>query len=474
MKSYLAILREFWRVSFLVPGITFVVIAIPVAIFWMQAYFNSKLESNISAYRGTYIYPVLGCLAGFALSLPILQMNNRHLRITLPQYAKKIVRATVVLAVGTVTFLTLTIVAISYGMQGFHEALRHVPVFTYGFMGIGFMLATFAPIATNGRSHANRASTLIFTLTLAVLALVVVSANNEQGRDFLMRSVMVGVPIRVADVLCLLTGPLLWPVYVKFLHDDGLPARPTSVSASNATKGDGWLLNRLSMLKGAGPKAEFLALHHTLLKYGPMGFVMSSAMVLGLSLLFTVSDSSVANQSIFPKELEFLWWYPVMVMALLPAGSNVVTSATFGRVLLLPGLPSRASFPKWIALRFLGFWIAGACMTLLPILVVSVWAGISGRTVLIAGLLTCFSICAFAMLMFWMHPSRDKQFVKSGLFLRLLLFFYSVAFLIFNPVEVAAGYSLTACALVLLSAFVLPYALYRLGLFRWRGMKYVG
>jgi hypothetical protein len=474
VKPYLAIFREFWRVSFLVPGIAFFVVAIPVGIFWTLAYVESKVGPvkliNPMLFS---VYPVIGCLAGFAFSLPIVQMNNRHLRLTLPKYEEKLMRATITLALGTVAFLTVSIVVIAHGMDLFNASMRWVPLFTYGAMGVGFLLTVFAPIGYQGKRIQSRTSTVIFVLTVAVLALVVVSANNDRARSLLMFALVPGMQIRLVDVLCLLTGPLLWPVYVRFLHDRRLTS-DAATGESPKLEGDSErFLGRLAAMKGKTLKSELLAFHPTLLKYGPMGFVMSSLMVIGASILFALSDSNVAGQGVFPKELEFLWWYPLTVMALLPAGINAVTSATAGRLLLLPGQQSRLTLPRWIAMRFLGIWVAGACMTLLPLLAVSLWMGISGKTMVVAGLLTCLGICSFGMLMFVMHPSKDKQFVKGGFFLRLLLFFYSVAFLKFNPAEISAAYATSTCVIALLSAFSLPYVLYRMGLMRWKRMRYM-
>jgi len=474
VKPYLAIFREFWRVSFLVPGIAFFVLAIPAGMLWMTWYFESKFgpiqHLNPSALG---VFPVIGCLAGFSFSLPIVQMSNRHLRLTLPRYTKRLMGATVALALGTLALLTLSVVAIAYGRDVFGVSMRWIPIFTYGAMGIGFLLTVFAPIGYQGKRIQNRASTVIFSLTLAVLALVVVSANNDQARHLLMLPIAPGTQLRLSDILCLLTGPLLWPVYVRFLH----PRRPTPDAVregfSRLEGGSERFLGHLAARDGKALKSELIAFHPMLLSYGPMGFVISGLMVIGVTTLFTISDSSVAGQGVFPKELDFLWWYPLTVMALLPAGINAVTSATAGRLLLLPGQHSRWTLPRWIAVRFLGIWVAGACMTLLPLLGVSLWMGISAKTLMVAGLITCLGICSFGMLMFAMHPSKDKQFVKGGFFLRLLLFFYSVAFLVFNPAEISAAYSTSTCVIALLSAFALPYALYRLGLMRWQSMRYV-
>jgi hypothetical protein len=194
VKSYLAIFREFWRVSFLVPGIAFFVVAIPVGIFWTLAYVESKAGPvkliNPMLFS---VYPVIGCLAGFALSLPIVQMNNRHLRLTLPKYEEKLMRATIALALGTVSFLTVSIVVIAHGMDLFNASMRWVPLFTYGAMGVGFLLTVFAPIGYQGKRIQSRTSTVIFSLTLAVLALVVVSANNDQARHLLMFALVPGM-----------------------------------------------------------------------------------------------------------------------------------------------------------------------------------------------------------------------------------------------------------------------------------------
>jgi fumarate reductase subunit C len=472
VKPYIAIIREFWRVSFLVPVVSFIVVAIPLGIFGLQAYFLNKLDANVSAFRATFIYPVIGCVAGFVLSLLIVQMNKPHLRITLPRYERKLMTATVIIALGVLAFFALSIVAISYGRDGFADAMRYVPLTTYGAMGIGYLLTVFAPVPYNGQRRTSRASIAIFIAVVMVLALLVVSANNEHVREFLKFEF---VPwLRIVDVVSLAIGPLAWPWYVKFIPHEKLLATASREVNSRRMLGEDWFLGDLAKATGTRFKAEYLSLHPALLNYSPIGVLTSSIMVLLVLLLFNVSDSSAAGPGGIPKDLDPFWWFPMTVLALLPVRNNAVTSAALSRVLLLPGLPSRATFPRWIAGRFLGFWIVGAGIVLSPILVAALWMGITAKTLVLAILLTMLGISTFAMLMFWMHPKRDKPFVKNGFLLWIVHFSYLMLSLGFNPVEVAAEYSLASCVFILALAFALPYVLYRMGLRGWRSMRYVG
>ncbi|TXT37527.1 MAG: hypothetical protein FD135_3520 [Comamonadaceae bacterium] len=274
-------------------------------------------------------------------------------------------------------------------------------------------------------------------------------------------------------LICLLVGPLSWPLLARMIAHDRQP--PFVDGGSNwlttiwNERGE-WSLPFIAhRIHGRDhPQLEFLALPSSLLSLWTSAWMPVVLPIIVWLWYQLTGEPGTAVQSLKDVLREYFNVFLISSLSVLGFAPANFSPRPAGQILLLPGQPCRFSFPKWWFQRYVWIAIVGASATLLPMAGWALWLGYSPIKLLLFALFLLWAMCSCISLHFWRVPIRVQGFdlVQLGVVVVMALFLGLVDpyFLgVFSPVT---------CLIVMSLAFVLPWTLYQQGVKRWQRMDY--
>jgi len=314
---------------------------------------------------------------------------------------------------------------------------------------------------------------VLFVASWALPLTVLASASL---RSWITAPLLDSLPgVNILTALCLLAGPLSWPYFTSLRPVERAQAvtaalRRYELQARSGTFFDAWTLSKMVSLSHGRKRLRLEFLVFPLGSFTPIlliGFPLLGTLVLLLwfgLLGDTLQFQNFLNEISFPAVILFSSW------AFAPLFVPFSDATGLSRALLLPGQPGRAEMPHWLLRRQLPLWLGGAGFIFLILAGWALWFGVQPFILGMYCVLLLWGVCTAATLTFWRFPVRSG---RRGLdpVLLVAMFFFMLLFLLAGPLFFSA-FRPWVCLATMALAFVIPLALYRLGLKRWRGMEY--
>ena len=394
----------------------------------------------------------------------------------IPAYRRRVLTVSVLLGLCMWALVPLYYLSGGFAVYGI-PWLRWVPLWSYGLLGLGFVGGLVAPDLGTGAGILtwSRASVVRSCLVALVWLAPTLIGFTPSLRNSLNAPLDVALPgVTPMAMLCLLLGPLSWPAMVR------LAARLTADvpvvkrnlaeqmrSGSSAAWGLSALVGRTH--KRARLRIEFLVFQPALLSMVNVSLIFAAVFV-GLQVLWA---------GLVPKGMEFspvlkTSWQSALTgmfaVVFMPVFTGAIDLPRLGRSLLLPGQIKRQNLPGQLFKRLLSVWIGGALAVLIPVAAISLWMGAPASTLAWFSILVAWGIYVAAAFEFFRAPRSGKKAAIDPVGIALgmcLLMLTTLAKTFFFDI-----YPIWVCLTVIACAFVIPAALYGLGLKRWATMEY--
>ncbi len=471
MKVFAAILKAFVRGSWLLSLFALVLVSLPIVALLTGWLFPESPAANI----GLAMAPLGSFFVGMLMGLVFARLTDFGGVLSLPGYGPRLLRVTSLL--GVLAWLPIPLsLALGHIDLTFFAWLRWAPLWALGAMGMGFLMVAGSSVvaASKGYGHWSQ-----FVWGFVPLAAIVLFTNTTAGA-LLNMPIFASLPgLTPMAVICLLLGPLSWPALLarkvkrtQNARAQGVP-RPLDAMLRRRRGGnafDTWYLSKLLTLwhSRERPRPEFLVFPPYLWSSWLTGAVFIPVL------------------AVFPSFVEILMGMPwrapdyshngmglagvIPAMALMPIMLFSTDGARVGRILLLPGLKSRKTLPRWLLSSLLSRWMRGAVAALLPAAGLALWFGMEPVKLGLYAMLVLLLASYIAALTFWRIPrmKRSTQVDSIG----LVFWVPSYAAIPLAEALLFDRFSAPVCVAAMCLLFAVPLTLYALALKRWQTMEY--
>lgn len=406
-------------------------------------------------------WPVTVLVIGGLLGSTVASLLRNTQAALIPAYQRRVMTIAVVLGLGVWALAPL------YGfLGGFSDDQKTwggwIQLLSYGFIGLGFLASLIAPDPSNWGWAYGNSRQLYMRIGIAALAWLSPFGMIYYGAWLTQNphSWNTNVPgIITVGLLCLLLGPLTWPVmasFARWLNAVDTPERAQSTFSTQSRAGNfgntwglAWMVRKLHCTNK--PRIEFLQFQPNVLSLWQawIGFPVI--------LLVWLRQGNASVQPLVQAMLTAVYFLPVA-----PVFTGSLAMSKIGHILLLPGQANRSNLASKVFIRLAQLWVGGTLVAVSPLLAFAAWFDINlGWTLamlLIAGVLA-FSVDFFhtpsAPLSNQLDPIRIGT--SAGLVLLMMLGkFYEPHLSVFWK-------SITVSVM----GIAIPTILYRLGKSRW-------
>ncbi len=474
MRAYLRVLSALAARSYLLTLVVLMLALLPVMGLVSQWSLSSIPAGGIGLVIAVFCSPMTGMLLGNGL----VSFLEGHAAQVVPGYGRRV--GWVLAVVGLLAWLPVPLV---YSWVQVHPLpvpwLRWAPLWAYGALGLGFLLGAWMPGMGLYRGGEFWKRQILMTLFFGVIA---VSVGHEDLRTWWISPWLPALPgYNPLAALCLLLGPLSWPVLLARklaprpqAGDYAIAVLPSSSQQQihvqrGGTALDAWLLSSLMARRHSGARRwpDLLVFSPALLSVWtgavfvavwPLLWAFMPVLGGGRPMTWTEVGSSSSPA------------FMLLTLVLLPMMASVVEVPRLGRVLMLPGLSGRNTLPHWIFRRLLTQWALGSSVLLLPAALWALWLGMAPVMLALYALLACWMVCTAATLVYWRAPGRRPS--RNLDVVNLAVWGLSIPLVPLFRWLVLDQYSAVVCAAILGLLFIVPMVLHAWAVRRWQRMEY--
>jgi hypothetical protein len=420
--------------------------------------------------------PTIMWFVGGLLGSAVANLLGSDRARLIPAYRRRVLTVSVLLGLCLWALVPLYYLSGGFAVDGI-PWLRWAPLWSYGLLGLGFIGgAVQSDLIGSGDSlswsRENWLRSLLLTMVWLVPTLI---GFNPVLRDWLNAPLDAALPgVTAMAMLCLMLGPLSWPAVV--LLREGVrtdkPVVKRSVAEQMRSGGNAaWGLAAIARrTHGQGHlRIDFLVFQPTLLS------VMTAPLIFAACFgVFQVVWTGLEMVGMVSAPLFEINWnsalFGMFVIPLTPIFSGAIDLPRLGRGLLLPGQFKRQNLPVQLFKRLLSVWIGGVLVAMIPIAAIALWSGTPASELAFFSILLAWGVSTTVSFEFFHAPRAERKAaidpVRIVLFIALLLLLSLAKPFLFDSYPPWLFLTVIACA------FVIPVALYRLGLTRWKTMEY--